>query len=163
MDDGKNQKIKEFTALFDVPGNTINEDNEIKELIAQKIGAYCQEQWLSGKSADEAIASYIASGEYTDFISGNTVLYEAGALIPIDVYWDDYPNIKIFCLRKYGTDSGRQMDMYIGFHSLELYMAKWRKCCMKARHFGYKHECLNGQDILIFVHWTNILLCLKRM
>lgn len=36
MDDGKNQKIKEFTAFFDVPGNTINEDNEIKELIAQK-------------------------------------------------------------------------------------------------------------------------------
>jgi len=24
MDDGKNQKIKEFTAFFDVPGNTIN-------------------------------------------------------------------------------------------------------------------------------------------
>lgn len=92
----KNREIKEFTAFFDVPGNEIDEDNEIRELIAQKIGARCQEQWLSGKSADEAIASYIASGEYTDFISGNMVLYEAGALIPIDVYWDDYPNIKNF-------------------------------------------------------------------
>lgn len=112
MDDGKNQKIKEFTAFFDVPGNTINEDNEIKELIAQKIGAYCQEQWLSGKSADEAIASYIASGEYTDFISGNTVLYEAGALIPIDVYWDDYPNIKNF-LPSEIWDRFRQADGHV--------------------------------------------------
>lgn len=112
MDDGKNQKIKEFTAFFDVPGNMINEDNEIKELIAQKIGAYCQEQWLSGKSADEAIASYIASGEYTDFISGNTVLYEAGALIPIDVYWDDYPNIKNF-LPSEIWDSFRQADGHV--------------------------------------------------
>ncbi len=112
MDDGKNQKIKEFTAFFDVPGNTINEDNEIKELIAQKIGAYCQEQWLSGKSADEAIASYIASGEYTDFISGNTVLYEAGAFIPIDVYWDDYPNIKNF-LPSEIWDRFRQADGHV--------------------------------------------------
>ncbi len=112
MDDGKNQKIKEFTAFFDVPGNMINEDNEIKELIAQKIGAYCQEQWLSGKSADEAIASYIASGEYTDFISGNTVLYEAGALIPIDVYWDDYPNIKNF-LPSEIWDRFRQADGHV--------------------------------------------------
>lgn len=112
MDDGKNQKIKEFTAFFDVPGNTINEDNEIKELIAQKIGAYCQEQWLSGKSADEAIASYIASGEYTDFISGNTALYEAGALIPIDMYWDDYPNIKNF-LPSEIWDRFRQADGHV--------------------------------------------------
>ena len=25
---------------------------------------------------------------------GETALYEADALIPIDEYWDDYPNIK---------------------------------------------------------------------
>lgn len=111
-DDGKNQKIKEFTAFFDVPGNMINEDNEIKELIAQKIGAYCQEQWLSGKSADEAIASYIASGEYTDFISGNTALYEAGALIPIDMYWDNYPNIKNFLPAEI-WDRFRQADGHV--------------------------------------------------
>ena len=91
---GKTKEIKEFTAFFDVSGSEIDEDNEIRELIAQKTGARCREQWLVGKSSEEAIAGYIASGEYTDFISGSTALYEAGALIPIDKYWDDYPNIK---------------------------------------------------------------------
>ena len=39
-------------------------------------------------------------GEYPDFISGNIDLYEANALIPVDEYWDEYPN-----LRSYFTDS----------------------------------------------------------
>ena len=41
----------------------------------------------------------IAGGEYTDFIvgsSGSTTLIDAGALIPIDQYWDNYPNVKNF-------------------------------------------------------------------
>ena len=92
--DHKSGDIKEFTAFFDVSGNEIDEDNEIMELIAQKIGARCREQWLVGKSAEDAIAGFIASGEYTDFISGSVVLYDAGALIPSEQYWNDYPNIK---------------------------------------------------------------------
>lgn len=75
----RDKKIKEFTAFFDVQGEEIDEDNEIRELIAQKTGARCIEQWLSGKSAEDAVASFIASGEYTDFISGSTILYEARA------------------------------------------------------------------------------------
>lgn len=92
--DSKSGDIKEFTAFFDVSGNEIDEDNEIMELIAQKTGARCREQWLVGKSSEEAIAGFIASGEYTDFISGSEALYDAEALLPIDQYWDDYPNIK---------------------------------------------------------------------
>ena len=107
-----NKPIKEFTAFFDVQGEEINEDNEIRELIAQKIGARCIEQWLSGKSAEDAIASFIASGEYTDLISGSTMLYEAGALIPIDAYWDNYPNIKAF-LPAEVWDRFRQPDGHI--------------------------------------------------
>lgn len=86
--------IKEFTAFFDVPGSVLDDNNEIRELIAEKIGAKCQETWLTGQNADEAIMSYIASGEYPDFISGDVTLYEAGALIPIDEYWDEYDNIR---------------------------------------------------------------------
>lgn len=108
----KNPKIKEFTAFFDVSGNEVNEYNEIMELIAQKTGARCREQWLVGKSSEEAIASYIASGEYTDFISGDVALYEAGALIPIDQYWDDYPNIKNFMSAE-RWDRFRQPDGHI--------------------------------------------------
>lgn len=108
----KEDKIKEFTSFFAQIGFDIDEDNDIRELIAQKVGARCTEQWLTGASADEAIASYIASGEYTDFISGNMTLYEADALIPIDMYWDNYPNIK-----KYMTEEQwnrfRQADGHI--------------------------------------------------
>ena len=42
---------------------------------------------LVGQTSDQAIASYIAGGEYPDFISGNIDLYEANALIPVDEYW----------------------------------------------------------------------------
>ena len=104
--------VKEFTAFFDVPGTSLDDDNEIKEIIADKIGARCQEIWLVGQSAESATASYIATGEYPDFISGNMTLYEAEALIPIDEYWENYPNI-----RNYMTDDAwdrlRQEDGHI--------------------------------------------------
>lgn len=90
----KHKDVKEFTAFFAVEGNEINDDNEIMELIAQKTGAKCKEIWLVGQTAEESIASYIVSGEYPDYISGNSNLYKAGALIPIDEYWNDYPNIR---------------------------------------------------------------------
>ena len=90
----RKKEVKEFTAFFAVEGNEINEDNEIKELIAEKTGARCKEIWLVSQTADESIASYIISGEYPDFISGNSSLYKAGALIPIDEYWNDYPNVR---------------------------------------------------------------------
>lgn len=104
--------IREFTAFFDVPGNALNTENKIKNRIAELTGAQCQEIWLVGQTADEAIASYIANGEYPDFISGDVTLYEAGALVPIDEYWEDYPNI-----RNYMTQDGwnrlRQEDGHI--------------------------------------------------
>lgn len=76
-------EIKEFTAFFSVPGNEINSDNRIQQVIAEKIGAKCKETWLTGQTAEEAIGVMIAGGEYTDFIvgsSGSTTLIDAGAL-----------------------------------------------------------------------------------
>ncbi len=90
------EQIKEFTAFFDVPGNTLDTKNKIRDRIAELTGYRCQEIWLVGQTADEAIASYIANGEYPDFISGDVTLYEAGALIPIDEYWEAYPNIRTY-------------------------------------------------------------------
>lgn len=108
----ENSEIKEFTAFFAVPGTDKDENNEIQNRIAEITSVRCQEIWLVGQTADEAIASYIASGEYPDFISGGSSLYEVGALIPIDEYWDDYPNI-----RNYMSDSDwdrlRQDDGHI--------------------------------------------------
>ena len=89
--------IKEFTAFFGVAGSEINDDNEVQQLIAEKVGAKVKETWLTGQTADEAVGTMIAGGEYPDFIEGQTgtkQLYEAGALVALDDYLDDYPNIK---------------------------------------------------------------------
>ena len=89
--------IKEFTAFFGVAGSEINDDNEVQQLIAEKVGAKVKETWLTGQTADEAVGTMIAGGEYPDFIegqTGTTQLYEAGALVALDDYLDDYPNIK---------------------------------------------------------------------
>ena len=91
--------VKEFTAFFAVPGSEINSDNEIQAMIAEITGAKCKETWLTGQTAAEAVGTLIAGGEYPDFIDGSDAtqqLYDAGALIPIDEYWDDYPRIKEF-------------------------------------------------------------------
>ena len=89
--------VKEFTAFFAVPGSEINDDNEIQELIAEKTGAKVKETWLTGQTDVEAIGTMIAGGEYPDVIEGGNgtqQLYDAEALVPLDDYLDDYPNIK---------------------------------------------------------------------
>jgi len=96
---GGEDGIKEFTAFFAVPGPEINSDNEIQAMIAEITGAKCKENWLTGQTAAEAVGTLIAGGEYPDFVDGSDAtqqLYDAGALIAIDEYWDDYPNIKNF-------------------------------------------------------------------
>lgn len=99
--DGKNQggTVRKYTGFFNSTGNQLDADNKVKALIAEKTGAECDESWLEG-NFDDAIKSCIADESYPDFISGGQELYEAGALIPIDEYWDDYPNI-----RSYLTDA----------------------------------------------------------
>ncbi|MDE6389544.1 MAG: sugar ABC transporter substrate-binding protein [Lachnospiraceae bacterium] len=94
---GGSGEVKEFTAFFATPGTEINDDNEIQQMIAEKTGAKCKETWLTGQSDSEAVGTLIASGEYPDFIeggSGTLQLYEAGALVALDDYLDNYPNIK---------------------------------------------------------------------
>ncbi len=96
-DDKKKEEVKEFTAFFAVPGTEINDDNIAMEKLAQLTGAKCKETWLTGQTAEEAVGTLIAGGEYPDFICGSTghaQLLEAGAYIPIDQYWDNYPNVK---------------------------------------------------------------------
>lgn len=116
-DKGKEEEggVKEFTAFFAVPGTEINDDNEIQEKIAEITGAKCKETWLTGQTAEEAIGTMIAGGEYPDFIDGSdgaAQLYEAGALIPLDDYIDDYPNIKEY-LTEEQWDKLRKEDGHI--------------------------------------------------
>ena len=90
-------EIIDFTFFGAMPGSEKNSDNEIKEIIAGKIGARCEETWLTGQTAAEAVGTIIASGEYPDFIDGGDAmmqLYDAGALVPWDEYLEKYPNLK---------------------------------------------------------------------
>ncbi|HAT02269.1 MAG TPA: sugar ABC transporter substrate-binding protein, partial [Oribacterium sp.] len=62
--------VKEFTAFFAVPGSEINDDNEIQKIIAEKTGCKVKETWLTGQTAEEAVGTLIAGGEYPDFVDG---------------------------------------------------------------------------------------------
>lgn len=107
--------VKEFTAFFAVPGTEINDDNEIQQKIAEITGAKCKETWLTGQMAEEAVGTMIAGGEYPDFIDGGdgmAQLYDAGALVALDDYIDDYPNIKEY-LTDQEWDKLRQEDGHI--------------------------------------------------
>lgn len=107
--------VKEFTAFFAVPGTEINDDNEIQAKIAEVTGAKCKETWLTGQTAEEAVGTLIAGGEYPDFIDGSTgtaQLYDAGALVALDDYIDKYPNIKNYFTQE-EWDKLRQADGHI--------------------------------------------------
>ena len=89
--------VKEFTAFFAVPGSELNDENVNQDLIAEKTGVKVKETWLTGQTAEEAIGTLVAGGEYPDFIDGGDgeqQLYDAGALVALDDYLDKYPNIK---------------------------------------------------------------------
>ncbi len=91
--------VKEFTSFFAVPGTEINSDNVAQQKIAEITGAKMKEVWLTGQTDQEAVGTMIAGGEYPDFIvgsSGTQQLLDAGALVPLDDYIDNYPNIKEF-------------------------------------------------------------------
>ena len=107
--------VKEFTAFFAVPGSEINDDNEIQAEIAKKTGVKVKETWLTGQTAEEAVGTLIAGGEYPDFIDGGDgmkQLYDAGALVALDDYIDKYPNIKNFYTEQ-EWDKLRQDDGHI--------------------------------------------------
>ena len=77
----------------------MSDDNDIRYMIAVQTGAMCVENWASGESDETKVVNdMIASGSYPDFVSPDASNYQrmvkAGAFIPIDSYWDDYPNLK---------------------------------------------------------------------
>lgn len=91
------KEIKEFSFYIAMPGTEIPDSNRMYNKIAEKIGAKAKVTWLTGQTTKESIGTMVAGGDYTDFIVGNegtSLLIDAGALIPIDEYWDNYPNIK---------------------------------------------------------------------
>ena len=96
-DAGEGQDILELSMFIAMSGSELNEDNYVRELIAEKTGVLVRESWLSGQTANEAVGSIIANGNYPDLIDGSDAmvqLYDAGLLVAWDDYIDDYPNLK---------------------------------------------------------------------
>ena len=91
--------IKHFTMFTAMTGTEINDDNEIKKIIAEKTGCDCKESWLAGQSDADAVNAMISSGTYTDFVNGGDsmgLLVDADALVAWDDYLESgkYPNLK---------------------------------------------------------------------
>lgn len=108
-------EIKNFTMFSAMPGSEINDDNEIMNIIAHKVGAKVKETWLTGQTAAEAVGTIIASGDLPDFIDGGDgmmALYDEGALVPWDDYLEQYPNLKEMYTDE-EWDSFRQDDGHI--------------------------------------------------
>lgn len=92
-----NDGITDFTMFIAMPGTEIDEDNDIKGIIADLTGVRVYETYLTGQTANEAVGSIVASGNLPDFIDGGDgmmQLYDAGCLIPWDDYLSKYPNLK---------------------------------------------------------------------
>lgn len=91
---GRGQEVKRFTAFMAVPGENHVEDTRLKEEIARCTGASAQVEFLGGQTPEEKIEAMIQTGNYPDFINGadaSSLLIEAGALIPLEDYLEDYP------------------------------------------------------------------------
>ena len=115
--EGEKKEVKEFTAFIAVPGETIEKDNRVQELIAQKIGAKAEVEWLTWQNAEEKVESMIHAKEYPDFLNGAEAtgrLVEEGVYIPLDEYLEDYPNLKNY-LTADQWESLRQEDGHIYF------------------------------------------------
>lgn len=127
-------EIKQFTMFNAVPGTEVPDDNRLLNVIKEKTGAWAKVTWLTGQTAEERIGVMIAGGDYPDYITGSTgtaALLEAGALIPIDEYWDDYPNIKNY-----------------------LSEAEWNKCRQADGHIYWipQFGIIQGKDAATY-HW----------
>ena len=108
-------EIADFTMFVTMPGSEINDDNEIAQMIAEKWGVRIKETWLTGQTAAEATGTLIASDEYPDYIDSDEMglLYDAGALIPLDEYIDQYPEFKEKWFTEEEWEKFRQPDGHI--------------------------------------------------
>ena len=98
-----------------MPGSEINDDNEIAQMIGEKWGVRIKETWLTGQTASEATGMLNASDEYPDYIDSDdmSLLVDAGALIPLDDYIDQYPEFKEKWFTEDEWEKFRQPDGHI--------------------------------------------------
>lgn len=132
-----------FDAYFGYSGDVISSDNAIRKLIEKETGISVNEEFFISDSTDDSdkIKGMIESGKYPDYINSLNInlLYDAGALIPLDDYIDEFPNIKALYTEN-EWDSFRQADgkiYWIGDYN-----------CSRGELRGTKH---NGEAFYIQV------------
>ena len=136
--------VKEFTAFLQylVQRSMMTMRSSRRSQRSQVQNA--RETWLTGQTAQEAVGTLIAGGEYPDMIDGGDgmkQLYDAGALVALDDYIDKYPNIKEFLQMRSGINSVRMMDISTGSISLEIFTGKKKQPPTVTRHSGSRREC----------------------
>lgn len=92
-------KRLEFTAFIAEPGTELGENNRICEKIAQKTGCIIKTEYLNGGSLGERLDRMIVKDKYPDFIDAYeemSKMIEVGALVPLEGYIDEFPNIKSY-------------------------------------------------------------------
>ena len=90
---------KEFDGVYAARLTPVNEGNEIQQLIAEKTGVILKQQFIADQDdINQTFSDMIIKNKYPDFMAPDAAncqeLIKAGAFIPIDNYWDKYPNIK---------------------------------------------------------------------
>lgn len=112
---GIEEEVKNFTAFMAVPGEATYGHTRLKDRIAQLTGARVQIEWLGGQTPEEKIETMVQKKEYPDFINGadaSSILVDAGALIPLEGYLEDYPDLYSYLTPKQ-WESLRKEDGHI--------------------------------------------------
>ncbi len=179
--DSSDGKTKDFSVFYASAQKEIPQNNRLKNVIEKKIGAKLNESFLTGQTAKERIGVMIAGGQYPDFIDGvqgTQALLDAHVLVPIDKYWDKYPNIKnfysksdwnklrqsdghIYFINQFGTTQGKDMTRDYGDEAFWLQKAvvvwaNYPKIKTVDQYFDliekYKkaHPTINGQSTIGF-------------
>ena len=112
-----NKDYKVFTGMYAVRLREIDDDNEIQQLIADKTGVILKQSFIADQDdIDKTFSDMMISNRYPDFMCPDAyncqLLIKEGAFIPIDNYWDDYPNVKSYLTEK-EWDSMRAADGHI--------------------------------------------------
>ena len=83
------KEITKFTGMFNATTDSLYENNEIRDIIAEKTGYILYEEWLPDRAeADKIFGDMLISGKYPDFVSpdGQNMqrMIKEHALIPLD-------------------------------------------------------------------------------
>ena len=109
------------------------------------------ETWLTGQTASEAVGTLIAGGEYPDLLMAEMQWDSSmrpGALVPLDDYLDDYPNIKAYYSDEEWNKLRRDDGHIYWIQQFQNIKGEEKATTIMMKPFGFRQEYWSGQDIL---------------